>query len=376
MRRATLGSLVAAAWAASAALVLPGCGGDSTADHRNDATTGAGGGSTGDSLALEDLLEAAAPVICAYYDRCFGRLMSEFGGVDCAARFRAGLEEGSFSYLAAAVDDGRVAYDGRQAAACLTAYPGLDCSSNPAELATCSGMLRGLVTEGSPCRLTQECATGLFCRLDAGCPGTCQPRAAVGGPCSSYEYCAEELACDFSTQLCVAPIPESGSCSTDATDLPPCTAGTYCDPTTGTCRDSLTIYDGAAGEACGYAVGPGYCQRGLFCVADPGASLTESAHCADVGFGAGAACREAVPEACPEGSYCAIADDATEGTCQPLPGDGAPCTDDEACAPWLTCVADICRPPAHLGEACVDHEQCFSWNCAGGVCVAGDPCVN
>lgn len=370
------GSLAPAIWAAGWAVALPSCGGDSTADRDDDTTSGAGGGFAGDSLALEDLPEAVAPVLCAYYDRCFGPVMYFLGGSDCAATFRAELEEGSFSYLAAAVDAGRLGYDGRQAAACLAEYPGLECGTSPAELTTCSGMLQGRVTEGSPCRLTEECDAGHFCALDNACPGTCLERAPIGGPCNFYEHCAEGLACDFSTQLCVAAIPESGSCSPDGSDLAPCIAGTYCDATTGTCRSGASMFDGAEGEACGYAVGPRYCLRELFCVADPGASLSESAHCASTGFGAGAACRDSIPDACPEGSYCAIPDDATNGTCQPLPGDGAPCTADETCAPGLSCAADTCRVRAHLGEACLDQEQCFSGNCAGGVCVAHDPCVD
>jgi hypothetical protein len=368
--------LAAAVWAASWAVALPSCGGDSTADRHDGATTGAGGGSASGSLALEDLAEAAAPALCAYYDRCFGPLMSYLGGSDCVAAFRAQLEEGSLTYMAAAVDAGRLEYDGRQAAACLAAFPGLDCSTNTTELAPCDGMLRGLVTEGNPCRIREECAAGLFCALDAACPGTCRPRAAIGGPCTAYEHCAEELACDFSTQLCVTAIPESGSCSADGSDLPPCTAGTYCDPTTGTCRSSATMYDGAEGEACGYAAAPIFCRRGLYCIADPDASVAESAHCASAGFGAGAACRASIPDACPEGSYCAIPDDATDGTCQPLPGDGAPCTADQTCSRGLVCATDTCRAPAHLGETCLDHEQCYSQNCAGGVCVASDPCVD
>lgn len=370
------GSWTAAAWAVGWAVALPSCGGDSTADRHDGATSGAGGGSAGESIALQDLPEAVAPIICAYYNRCLGRLLADLGGPDCTATFHARLGEGLLAYLATAVSAGRLAYDGRQAAACLAAYPQLDCSSDPGELTACSGMLRGLVTADSPCRIAQECAPGLFCELDAGCPGTCQPRAAIGGPCTSYEHCAEELACDFSTQLCVAAIPESGSCSTDDTDVLPCEAGTYCDRTSGTCRSSTTMYDGAVGEACGDAAGPGFCRAGLYCVTDPGASLTESAHCVDAGFAAGAACRDSIPDACPDGSYCAIPDDATDGTCQPLPGDGAPCTTNESCAPGLVCVGDTCRAPAHLGEACLDPEQCFSENCAGGVCVAFDPCVD
>jgi len=361
-------------WAAVWAGALPGCGGDAAADRDDGAGSGAGGAFAGDSVALEELAELAPAPLCAYYDRCYGPLISYLGGPDCVATFRSELAEGSLTFMAAGVTAGRLAYDGVQAAECLRALSSLECSTVTSEIVPCAEMLHGLVTAGNACSLTEECAEGLFCALDTACPGTCQPRAAIGGPCLAHEDCAEGLACDFSAQLCVAATPEGGICSTGDSGEAPCVAGTFCDAATGTCTGSAGLYDGAEGEACGYEVTQ-FCGRDLFCVADPGVSLAEGGHCTSTGFGAGAACRASTPEACPEGSYCAIPDDATDGTCQPLPGEGAPCTVDESCARGLACVTDTCRARAHLGAACAGHGQCFSHHCAGGACVAYDPCV-
>ncbi|HOU91080.1 MAG TPA: hypothetical protein PLU22_08550 [Polyangiaceae bacterium] len=355
-----------------AAVTLAGCGGKTTADRDGGGQPGPESGGT--SAAAE--VAALAPALCGYLERCLGEVTWDFGGPDCLSWVEFGLAEGVLPAFAAAVDEGRLAYSPALAATCVETTEQRACTF-PIELFVsshlfCDGIFSGAAAEGESCGLLAECRSGLFCALGESCPGRCEPKATLGEPCESDAHCVAGLFCHPVDRLCVEPVAIGGSCTT----WDRCVGGAFCDDDSGTCTGATASFSAPAGAPCSEASGV-LCALGLRCVADPDAGRSGSAHCTSELFTPEAACRYGYPDACPDGYRCDIPEDALEGSCRALPGEGEPCmsTWPRACAAGLLCDAGWCRVPAHLGEPCAGSGQCYSGACAGSLCVPATECA-
>ncbi len=68
---------------------------------------------------------------------------------------------------------------------------------------------------------------------------------------------------------------------------------------------------------------------------------------------------------CQDDSVCVFADiDASQGTCEALPGEGQPCVD-RTCGGMNYCdsLDDTCYPTRPDGEPCSEHKMCISGHC-------------
>jgi hypothetical protein len=238
------------------------------------------------------------------------------------------------------VSGNRVTFDESSAASCISAYPSLTCTSSTAVPMACSAALSGAVAVGSTCQSGIDCATGSYCKVTAAspCSGTCTTDIAAGATCglgdvcvSGYECtgkctaipaptgpasaggacgyntstkvltsCADGLACDLGTKVCVAVVAQGGACS-DGAGV--CAPFTYCDPTTKTCKP-----DPGVGGDCGAAAGQDviFCAPGTYCDVTTGTA----GKCATL-LGTGAACKNAGQ--CASG-FCTATDGGT-GMC-------------------------------------------------------------
>lgn len=256
---------------------------------------------------------------------------------------------------------------------------------------------RGAV--GENCFVDDECDVGLICDW---ANGTCDEGKKLGEACAFVDpllpvpgtesiRCAEGLACDPTTTLCVggycapgAPCsdfisdtdcPEGYFCTGDAMGLlytcqppggngAPCMrdetcASLFCDPTTATCGDLL-----ADGSTCNFSeeCASGWCD-----------------------FGGGGICSPTVPngQPCPSGDNAQCSDgycDFMAGTCTGYAAENGPCPTGIECDPTqdLFCVGDVMnmtcqRAPFPNGTNCVDGSQCQTNVCFNGLCADGTP---
>ncbi len=156
-----------------------------------------------------------------------------------------------------------------------------------------------------------------------------------------------------------------------------------------TCMTFCSVYHGAAqlGETCSfYSIDQTYsdCDQGLICYAskceDPCEVIDEGA--ADLKLGMGEPCQDGfeVLGECDEGLAC---DSGGSDTCIELPGEGAPCLNDE-CADGFWCQTVItestCVAQFTDGETCANSEECRSGYCGGSTCAKmpalGESCFN
>jgi hypothetical protein len=86
-------------------------------------------------------------------------------------------------------------------------------------------------------------------------------------------------------------------------------------------------------------------------------------------------CVIAFPDVCPAGQYCDVPDQAFEGTCVALPGDGQPCADTSVeCAANTRCENGTCRSLKDNGASCQTDDSCYGGACVGAQCVIDTPC--
>jgi hypothetical protein len=149
----------------------------------------------------------------------------------------------------------------------------------------------GRLTEGSPCALNAQCASGLCDRSALGC-GVCQAqkpegtrcawsdecaadfacvqsrcvrRPGEGGACRESDDCAGSLACvrlPDGSSSCARPLGEGAPCTNDQGLKGPCDIDHFliCDPATLTCRRIRFVGEG---ERCG--VDLSFCKGGTTC---------------------------------------------------------------------------------------------------------------
>jgi hypothetical protein len=299
------------------------------------AASGCGGGSGG-SIPLSDLGARLLDAICSREVRC-GVYPDK---ATCAATLGNLLDE---AQLTADVNAGRVVYDGKAAADCLsTAYDspsGFGSCSNTVALSapgtpSCGDAIKGTLATGAACFDSDVCLSGSCDRSActsgaACCMGVCaaaKTTVGIGDDCSSATVaCPEASFCPQSSPtgtspMCTAKIAAGQPC----TNLTDCASGTLCvsDATTGA---------GACGKL------P---TRGQSCMA--------SQFC------------DAVTD------YC----NTTTGLCTARVAPGGACPMMNSCVAYATCSATTTTSVAQgmEGAVCAAAADCLSGNCAAGSC--------
>lgn len=223
--------------------------------------------------------------------------------------------------IAADLAAGLATYHASAAGPCIAAL--VDCSTffdvfiggywPPA----CRDMIIGTQANGSECVRSGQCASGWCHRLNFDCShGVCKTQPVEGAACEIGGACAFGLEC-----------------------------------VSGRCVHPQTV---SAGHGCG---------AGFRCDADSYCDLPS--HTCTARVATGAVCSASTE--CAGTSSCVTLPGASNGTCQPPGGKGAPCDGIPfvgACQPGLVCaspgqhVATTCQPPIPVGGACGDHSQC------------------
>jgi hypothetical protein len=246
--------------------------------------------------------------------------------------------------LVAAIEAGKVRYDGNAVGDCYEAYGNASCDRTDLDGRTlsgaCAGAISGTVDAGGQCAIDEECISQT-CDVpqcpDACCQGTCTgstppgQQLPIGATCQSTQDCATNGFCDQTTKACTALKLAGATCSS----LTDCAYGLGCAGTPRTCKPLPAV-----GEACPDMM----CRdEGTFC--DPATML-----CANVG----------------------------------LPGDPCTATTSQSCSTYYTCdpaTMQCARGPG-LGEACTPARRCFDGGtyCKAGTCAQLEPkgatCMN
>lgn len=328
------------------ALCVAGCGSDEERVAGNLDVVFSGdapdGQETQSSYTFVSLCDGLARTCCKI-DQCIvpGQVPP-----DCFEQTRTLCEDTVRGPLLTHLDGGELAFHDDAANACYAAFEAVSCddlgSLTGAPPAECSAGFTGTIAEGASCAFDAVCAAGLFCKPggDGTCPGTCQPRKALGAACNEDDaLCAKDLLCARQQSgqdgVCVAAKVALGEACLSYAQCPEGTA--YCSKATGKCET-----------------------------------------------------RRGGGEPCPEKSECMFADglvcagEAGQETCQAAPGEGAACNG--SCADGFICGFDkkVCAKQPALGEPCIDPitgcgafnglqcdpatQRCVAWLALGAVC--------
>lgn len=342
------------------------------------------GGSGGKNVPIEDVPALYAGAACKAFESCFGPLYTIFlNGESCTANVSTTISD-ELPRLKQAIEDGKVVYDGTKVEACMAAIEAEACS-NGEEPADCVAALDGTVPVGGDCQMDAECqGGGTYCKVDAACPGKCANKEQAGATCDRDDNCAAGLGCSESTSKCFVPAKEGEPCGGGGT-APDCGPGTFCIGSedeakkTGTCMDSTAAFSGKQGDACFFGGKPA-CTEDLRCIVTGFDTSTGTIQTkCDVPFASGAACKPAIPDACPADQYCNITSPPLDGTCTAKPGAGQPCGKGlgdtaDVCAAGTRCDGGTCKARQHLGGQCQEDAVCYSENCVSGGCAPAGGC--
>lgn len=188
-------------------------------------------------IALDQVVPAHKHAVCRYLARC-----GYFPDVATCVRanlrtFPPAMEEmlrfPPARGIGAAVEHGKILYDGSKLEQCLDAIASFTCDPQdwsgrnlPIE---CVDAVRGTLPGGAPCILSEECisqycmpeaaedGSTAHCDSHACCQGTCVGDAPpgpllVGDPCPLLAGCPDGSYCDI---YCIAVLPEGALCSQD-----------------------------------------------------------------------------------------------------------------------------------------------------------------
>jgi hypothetical protein len=265
--------------------------------------------------------------------------------------------------VVAAVESGRVAYNGDEALECVEALANRSCDSSQESARVppraCGQLFTGALEDSALCFSSHEC-------MSQQCSGVndelCLPGVCVGDTSSTDalpglgEICANGL----------------------------CAAGAFCDPTRFMC-----IRLRRAGEECMF-FDLEECAYGYVCQYVSGGGPPVCTEPAALGEPCGGGCRDI-------GAYC----DTDTGLCTPYLLDGQPC-EQATCSPYFECIGGTCGGwrgkecrtehdcadgycdtvlsgtcvlGAPVGAACMFLEQCASRYCDGGLCASLPVCA-
>jgi hypothetical protein len=277
-------------------------------------------GACGGNVAIGDYQNSAIDARCDYLVKC--GLFEDSAG--CHAFYDHFLPDSPS--LKAAVDLGKVKYDGEAAADCFDSVGDASCAQDAQDPGACDSIFHGTVADGGMCAFDLECVSQ-NCNVSdctmACCPGTCAPTQPVPGigqactfDCVKGAYCAED-------STCKAVGPKGSACDTDIA----CASGLYCAGDTGTTSGTCTEAP-KRGEAC-----------------------TDT--CANIG------------------DYC------KDGICKAVGLLGDACTSDDDCSYYYECDGTHCITPMFdpqmpNGSACQSSLDCQSHYC-GNDSLCADP---
>jgi len=347
---------------------------------------GSCGGDDKQSVPLSELPPKYARALCTAYQNCFGPVFDLFlNGTDCLAVTEQRIRNGTFPLLQAHVDQGKMAYDGSKAEACLASIASRTCAQMlERDSEACLAALDGKVELGGACTLDEDCKGKALCKSASGtCPGQCVPLLVAGQACGDDSDCQDGLQCSSDTRLCVAPSASGQACEYGS---PPCGPGLLClgkdddkrEP--GKCRAAAEALTTPSGSACDAQNGQ-LCVSGASCVAQSFTLLTSTIDwlCVPTGsYAAGGDCKPGFPDACARGYYCKTGTGlaALSGTCTAIPAAGGACAGGlSSCQPGAACVSGTCQNLAPNGVSCTGDAMCYSENCGdSGGCEPKLPC--
>jgi hypothetical protein len=331
---------------------------------------------------IADLPAEYATALCDHFDSCLGaRAPLFFGDEDCVKLFTQRLADSIFAGLPD-LPESTFSYHGALMPACLDALRTAPCKEFYPIPDACDQALEGKVGLDGVCTHPGECDRGLYCKVDAGCPGTCAPKPGLGQPCANGA-CAEGLFCDtdlgcveLSTEGAECGGPSDPDCALDMFCLGAVTTGQ-----TGHCTPNKSVFTTeTVGAACDWNDGP-LCALGLRCEINGASEWTSG----DFGgtcvteLPPGADCAVALPDACAKDYYCP----GIGGTCTPLPKADEACATNSIikpnCRAETRCIAvapgdDQCKAVLPLDVQCSENAACASGNCANGVCSPPNYC--
>jgi hypothetical protein len=267
---------------------------------------------------------------CRYLARC-GLVPSESACHDLNIGISFNVDES----LQAAIDAGKVKYDGEALARCYERIGSFSCDrtdENGRQLTSsdCFNAIQGTVGAGGQCALDAECKSRECMVPD--CPDACCQGTCVGDAPPAY------------------PVAAGGTCETSSD----CENGTYC-------ANSVCSPLKAAGATC---IGNAECDYGLGCA----------------GQGTMRVCKvlPKIGEACPDG---ACRDDGTycDSTmmCRTVGLPGAACMSQRDCSSYYMCDATMqCAQGPKLGEACSLANRCSqvdNWCDSAGTMTCKEP---
>lgn len=228
----------------------------------------------------------------------------------------------------AAIQAGKIAYDGRNLKKCLDAQAEETCDRFDGDyrvpVAACSDVLHGLRKDGETCVMYQECAS---------------MNCSVSFPTNT---CAVGVCIGDAPPEKPAPAQIGEECFGSGT----CVAGAYCDFSQPT---SICAAYKTQGMACMF---PEECAIGLAC-----AGVTGATTCVQLP-GLDEPCSSSMP--CGEyGMYCDTS--ATQPTCKKLGLPPTTCTSSEQCSSFYPCdlATGTCTKAPSVGESCATTSQCF-----------------
>jgi hypothetical protein len=329
------------------------------------------------ALTLDQYGTALGDATCGVLRDCYGEDLLDTLAPGCVEVYARSWDQAVGPRIEEAIAAGTVQFDGASAQRCLDEIEATGCAViDRQSLEACEATLVGTVAAGGACNLNEECSGDAFCRLDAMCPGTCQPRAGAAATCEEDDGCQATLRCVDG--VCRAPGASGAGCAT----ANECQGGLICfgqmGTTDGECISTADLQTAGLGDACSpQQIGGPLCEPGLSCVlteitaGPPPAPVFE---CVSPSA-SGAVCNVGFPDPCPSGEMCAGAAPLSgdlEGTCTALPTSG-PCLENR-CADAHRCDGTRCVAISGIGGACMEDADCFSGNCEGGTCAEGVLC--
>lgn len=328
------------------------------------------GGCGGGSVALDDYATATLGAYCSHLATC-GAIES----VDACRKINTGfdftingLDLRLTASRRAAIDEGKLSYDGENAKRCLDALGATRGCDPTIELSRvrpdeCIEIFNGRLHGDEPCALDDECISRQ-CEVpaceDACCAGACvgdtpPVRAQLGEACDVAQ-CDNGLFCDEGTATCVALKSQGGFC----VSIAECQFGLYCNqagecvgnlPTlgeacSGPCRDEGTQCSNTSRTCVKVGLIGAACDMSSDCA--PFYVCDASKHCG-AGAPIGAAC--SVSDRCADvGAFCDIPGGEVMGTCAPLKANG------EICDAGTACQSGACDTTA---RQCIPEPVCI-----------------
>jgi hypothetical protein len=364
-------------WIVLVGIALAGCGSSSQFSAADD------------DVPLSEVPDGYAKAYCSALERCYGLLFElMYDREDCTTIVADSFRQGDLPSLEAAVEDGRVVYQGKLASACFEAVAERACGDlQNREIEECEAALRGTAAVGEPCELDEECEGSSICETSLACPGMCVRRYGAGVACLEDDQCADGLVCSSATAHCVAPAAEGEPCEGGIEAQ--CAGGLICvgqeaaEMMPGTCVPIGEVARGAAGEACDPRAAQ-LCAESASCVVTGITASAQTWSCRAVPE-SGGPCGFGLPENCPDGQYCPLTGlqilaGTVEARCAPLPAAGEACIERALpflgeCAAYTRCGDDgLCTPLRNLGESCDSNAVCYSGSCANGACEPARAC--